>query len=106
MITTRAEMLHILRQPRVMEALVNAGEVSPDVLADLMLEAAGMRAEQPVGERWDAVESTLTRLGIRASGHVGRCPILPLTAWEYMLMRLTSGEAALAPPGPLGYPGA
>jgi hypothetical protein len=106
MITTRAELLAILRQPRVMEALVNAGEVSPDVLADLMLEAAGMPNDQPVGARWDAVESTLTRLGVRAAGHVGRCPILPLSAWEYILMRLTAGEAALAPPGPLGYPGA
>ena len=99
MITYRVELIRILESPQVQAALAAqpAHPRSVTELAAAIIEAAGPPSDQPVGERWDAVEWTLeNQLGIRASGHVGRAPIMDLAAWENIVMRLTAAEALLA----------
>ena len=94
MITTRAELLKLLRSPGLEKKVY--GGCTPEQLADAILEARNGLGDPPVGERWDAVESTLAREGVRPIGHVGRCPILELESFEYILMRLRAAEELLA----------
>lgn len=106
MIATRAELNALLRAPKVLDIL-SSMSIPPDdqliaLMTDAILEAAGPIDDQPVGERWDAVEWTLVnQLNIHPDGHVGRSPILPLTAWENLLQRVggpPAGMGRLYPP--------
>ena len=94
MITTRAELIKLLSTPDVAK-LYRAGGGTVEDLADAILDARNGLGDPPAGERWDAVESSLAREGVRPVGHVGRCPILELETFEYILMRLRAAEELL-----------
>jgi len=93
-ITSRAELLALLRSRRVQAILMTGG--TAEDLADALLTARGELADPPVGERWDAVESTYALIGIRPIGHVGRSPTFSLETHEYILLRLQAAEGVLA----------